>query len=379
MKVICYPADNYGCGHHRIIWPATYLREAGYDVEVVTPDKRSVSLQFDKGRLVHVDIDPSVDVVVFQRTTDFRIVQAVHWLREHGFTVVIDVDDDLAAIHPANPAFTFLNPHRAEHEVRDLIRTKQLNPQRAPMVLSSLQKQYTHSWEHLARACREASLVTFSTPALRTRYGRPERQAVVRNYLADHYYEVDHTDSDLLGWPAALHSHPNDPAVLGNSVRRLVQQDGARFLTIGDNDGVAAAFGLTEEPEHVESASPQLWPAVISQLGVGIVPLADTRFNTGKSWLKGLELSAVGVPWVGSPRAEYHELHRLGAGLLAKDQRDWQKLLYRLLHSPDYRAELAGRGRETAEKLRLRDHAELWWLAWEKARALDAAQKPVIA
>lgn len=379
MKVIVYPADDYGCGHHRMIWPATYLREAGYDVDVITTKDRRVSMQFTgDGQLVDVNISTDFDVIVFQRTTDFRLVQAVKWLRERGRTVVIDVDDDLSAIHPANPAFTFLDPHRAEHEVQYLLRHKMVDPRQAGPVLSGLKAKYTHSWTNLLEACRYASLVTVSTPGLRRRYGR--NAVVLPNYLADHYYETEHEDSDLIGWPAALHSHPNDPAEVGHGLLRIVQ-DGGRFTTIGQNNtGIAHAFRLPAEPPCLPDVDILAWPAQIANLGIGIAPLADTRFNESKSWLKPLEMSAVGVPWVASPRTEYTNLHRLGAGLLAKDQRDWYRKLTMLRTDASARAELAQAGREVAAGLRLRDHAAEWWQAWELAcapRTPDQHPEPV--
>ena len=57
----------------------------------------------------------------------------------------------------------------------------------------------------------------------------------------------------------------------------------------------------------------------VAELGVGLVPLLDSAFNRAKSWLKGLEYAALGVPFVASPTPEYVKLAGLGAGLLADD------------------------------------------------------------
>src|SRR5689334_24701002 len=40
------------------------------------------------------------------------------------------------------------------------------------------------------------------------------------------------------------------------------------------------------------------WPRALSALGIGLAPLADSTFNRAKSWLKPLEMAAVGVPCV---------------------------------------------------------------------------------
>jgi hypothetical protein len=117
------------------------------------------------------------------------------------------------------------------------------------------------------------------------------------------------------------------------------------------------------------------WPEEVAKIGIGIAPLSDTRFNACKSWLKPLEMSALGVPWVASPRAEYARLHALGAGILAERPRVWYRELAALRESADLRAEVAGRGREAAEKLRLEDHAGDWLDAWRYAREYESGRK----
>jgi hypothetical protein len=102
-------------------------------------------------------------------------------------------------------------------------------------------------------------------------------------------------------------------------------------------------------------------------MDVGIVPLEDTDFNAAKSRLKGLEMAAVGVPFVASPRDEYQRLHRLGAGLLADRPRDWRRHLTRLVRDGDYREELADRGRAVAAAETYENHADRWWAAWQRA------------
>jgi glycosyltransferase involved in cell wall biosynthesis len=364
VKVVVYPADVYGCGHHRLIWPAEELRRAGHDVTVVTQRDRMLRMHLDErdDEVKHVELAADVDVVVFQRTTHRYVAQAVQVIRDQGITVVVDVDDDLASVHPSNPAWRDLHPHRERY-------VKSVEP-------------HMHSWHNLALACRTATLVTTTTPTLVRRYAGHGRGVVLPNYLAEHYYDVAHVDSDVLGWPAALRSHPDDPSVVGNAVARLVAE-GARFTVTSVDPGVEAAFGLHGDDARVERPAEAIdlleWPRVLGHLGVGIAPLADTRFNAAKSWLKPLELAAVGVPWVASPRAEYQRLHRLGCGVLVDKPRDWYRVLRQLLNDPGRRVELSERGRAVAETLRLRDHAWRWWDAWTRARELDVDAGVLVA
>ena len=356
MKIKVYPADTSGCGHFRLLWPVDALRRSGalpsdVQIDVRPPTDRDLKLRMEGERVVEVvDADPDA-VYVFQRLTHSWMAQSVPLLREAGAAVVVDIDDDLGSIHPTNPAYEALHPRRNgtwDPDKREVTR---------------------HSWLHLKQACRDATLVTVSTPALLSRYAAHGRGQVLFNYLPDIYYDVPHEDSAVVGWPASLLSHPDDPSAVGGAVARLYAA-GTAFRVVGDPVGVGAAFGLPEDPQgNSGPVGVGQWPAAVAELGVGIAPLADTRFNACKSWLKPLEMSALGIPWVASPRAEYARLYRRGAGILADTPRRWYRELERLTQNAHLRREMAEMGRGVAAGLRLQDHAWRWLEAW--SRALD--------
>lgn len=341
MKVVVYPADAFGCGSFRMRWPGEACAKAGHDVRVVDPKDRRLRVVME-GHTVKDVLDVDADVVVLQRVTHAYMAQAVGIMRAKGITVVVDVDDDLSSIHPSNPAWKVHRPGAG-----------------------------LHSWHSVAEACRNASLVTVSTPALLDVYARHGRGHVLPNYLPDYYYGLPRTDSDTVGWPGSYHSHPNDPESLGGAVARLVDE-GADFVMRGDSTGAGRAFGLSADPPGGPVPIDE-WPAAVASLGIGIAPLADTKFNRSKSWLKPLEMSACGVPWVASPRAEYERLHKLGAGLLADRPRTWYRQLARLRESAAMREELSDAGRMVAEQLRLSQHAWRWMDAWERAYEMQQA------
>jgi len=351
VKVAVYPADRWGCGSFRMLWPGALCAAAGHDVTVVEQGNRSVRLVMEGDTVRDVLVD-GVDVVILQRVTHAFMAQAVSVLRAKGIAVVVDVDDDLSAIHPSNPAWAMHHPGNAGKRMTG-------------------GQVHRHSWRNLAMACRDATLVTVSTPALLDVYARHGRGVVLPNYLPDHYYGLPRTDSDAIGWPGSFHSHPNDPEAVGGAVARLVEE-GARFEMRGDPSGAGAAFGLAQDPPGGGVPIAE-WPRAVAELGVGIAPLADTRFNAAKSWLKPLEMSACGVPWVASPRAEYVRLHKLGAGLLADRPRTWYREVKRLRESPALRQELSEAGRAVAEQLRLRDHSWRWMDAWQRAYEVQQA------
>lgn len=356
MRVLVFPADSYGCGYHRLIWPVEVLRTQGHDVQVVPQEARQLQVHLDDHGVVQdVELADEYDVVVLQRVTHRNLIGVIQVLRARGIAVVVDVDDDLSTIHPSNPAWPMLHP---------------TFPKEGSAAL--------HSWRNLDAACREATLVTATTPALTARYALHGRARVFPNYLAEHYYaDTEHVDSDVIGWPASLASHPNDPDAVGNAVARVLD-DGGHFHVVSIASGVARAFGVRDESRvtQVESTVSLLdWPREIAKLGIGIAPLADTKFNHSKSWLKPLELAAVGVPWVGSPRTEYRRLHELGCGVLCDKPSDWYKKLTALRKSASWRAELSEAGRDVARQLRLENHAWKLWECWSDALTIERSRK----
>jgi hypothetical protein len=336
-----------------MIWPGEACAAAGHDVTVVAQERRTVRLVMEGDLVKDVLVEPGVDVVVMQRVTHAYMAQAVGVMRSKGVAVVVDVDDDLSSIHPSNPAWAM---HHPGNEGKRLAGGREV---------------HRHSWRNLAAACRDATLVTVSTPALLDVYARHGRGHVLPNYLPDMYYGLPRTDSDTIGWPGSFHSHPNDPEVVGGAVARLVDE-GASFVMRGDPTGAGKALGLAADPPG--GAVPiEEWPRAVAELGIGIAPLADTKFNQAKSALKPMEMSACGVPWVASPRAEYARLHKMGAGILADRPRTWYRELKRLRESAALRAELSEAGRAVAEQLRLRDHAWRWADAWQRAYEMQQA------
>lgn len=347
MKVYVYPADEAGCGYYRMIWPAETLQQIGHDVVIVRPKERHAAFQGvldNHGRMIDVRIPADADVIVLQRITHSYLIKGIELIRQKGIAVVVDMDDDLAAINPNNPAFMIMHPaYGAKPE---------------------------HNWENARRACEAASFVVVSTPALLPRYAPHGRGAVLYNCVPQRYLDIPRVDSTVIGWGGSMHSHPDDPYVIGSGVAQLM--DETTFQVIGPADGIRNAFRLPNEPK---ATGPQniltAWPYALASLGIGVAPLSDTRFNAGKSWLKPLEYSAVGVPWVASPRAEYARLHDYGSGLLANKPKQWASQLRRLVRESALREDLSEAGRNVARLWTIEGNAWRWAEAWEEAYKIE--------
>lgn len=355
VKIYVYPADTGGCGYYRMIWPAMAARALGHDVTVVLPADRdygdhAIHAELRGDEVLRMGIPRDADVMVFQRVTHKYLCQGMDLIRKMGVAVVVDMDDDLGKVHPSNPAYPWMHP-------------------RSPT---------EHSWLNAARACQGATIVTVSTPALLRTYAPRGNGRVLYNMVPKRMLEIPRADEGRFGWTGSLHSHPNDPSVMGPAVQRLVNE-GYGFSMVGNPAGVAAEFRIASEQLHTSGIVDTLkWGEALATLHVGMAPLADTAFNSAKSWLKPLELGAVGVPCVMSPRAEYRRISKLGVGVLATTPKDWYREIKRLMDDAVWYEEVAERSKLVVSGLTVEANAHYWVEVWAEAYQIARQTRSVL-
>lgn len=343
MKVYVYPADITGCGYYRLIWPALALKAQGHDVVIISPKSQREQFKASMVRdtMVDIQVPPDADVIVLQRTTHRYLTQAVKLIQKKGIAVIIDMDDDLSAIDPLHPAWRMLHPTTGQRD---------------------------HSWQNVVDTCRAATLVTVSTPALQKVYG--SKSVVLPNFVPKQFTQYEHHDSAIVAWGGAIQTHPQDVQELSRSLPKWIRA-GIHFRIVGPHLGVIDALGSVITPLVSVTGGVDFheWPAALNQVGVGLAPTADTRFNSAKSWLKPLEYAALGVPSVSSERVEYVKLQRqYGIGNIAKSHVQWTRIVTDLATNWRRRQEESERDRQIVrERLTIEDNAWRWAEAWAEA------------
>lgn len=365
-----YPADDGGClgGHYRLIWPAQAAAAAGGNVHIGGPLHDVRQKRVVDGRVVdeRLDVETDADIVVYQRLIDRDVVDTIPHLQANGVAVVVDIDDDLDALpkgHPYRAATAPARPLRRypDGTIDDPDRKNRL-------------------W--LREACRQADLVTVSTPALAERYGRHGRCVVLPNCIPTSYLDiaVPPHDGVRVGWTGSVATHVDDLRVCGGGIREALRATAADMWVVGTGVGVRDQLRLTTDPHATGWVDLADYPAVYAGLDIALVPLQPNPFNEAKSWLKGLEAAALGVPFVASPTSPYRALVDAGAGCLAGYPDDWARIVTLLALEEAQRVELAGRGREVAAAWTFDRHADRWMAAWLEALAGRRRRKvPVVA
>jgi glycosyltransferase involved in cell wall biosynthesis len=338
VKVIACPSDETGCGKYRLIWPAEALASAGHDVLIQKRPRILVNSKTDPPTVVECLLEQT-DVVIFQRPGSYQIFQLIPLLHKRGVKVVVDMDDDLSCIHPRNPAYGYYDPNRDPHR----------------------------NWEWAVKACDAADLVTVTTEALAERYGSHGRVAILPNCVPASFLTVEGKPNEMVtvGWAGYTGTHPEDLQVTHGAVNEALCKENARFLALGDVKSFDKLGIRNRFPhQHQEGVSMEEYPEFVSQLDIGIVPLASTSFNAAKSWLKALEYAALGVAPVVSPTPDNMRMVEAGAAYVARSPKAWLETIRSLVRDERERKELAIRAREFASTWTVEGNAWRWWQAW---------------
>lgn len=344
-RVVVLPSDETACGFYRLRLPAGAVQRVrpDWNVEVYRPS--DVKMGVDAGgQLVQVQgiADPStVDLLVMQRVATSAQAQFLSWMQMQGAATVMDSDDAMWCIDKENTAWEYWNGNRG--------------PQH---------------WRWMDTASGVADLTTVTTKHLEKRYGGHGRCEVLPNCVpGDPITSVrDSLDPTVtVGWAGFTSTHPGDLRTCGDAVRRAQADTGCLLRVVGDASGAAQDWGTPVEQVNPVPLGPSYYSA-LTTMDIGLVPLADTPFNRGKSYLKALEFAAAGVAVIASPTPANWTLSKTVPMLLARTPQEWYDAIVYLINNPEERAGLVGMARDAVHSFHTyEENAERWAGAWERA------------
>lgn len=336
--------------------PAMELNKHGYDNHLcwrfeVAPDGHIRTLDMEGNW--H---DP--DVWYSQRWMHEDGVEQVRRARAAGQLCIADLDDAFHSLPRSNIAATTTDPKNNPHFNRD------------------------HYWRMLA----EVDFVTVSTEPLKKEMERLGVPAfVVRNAIQLERWQPHDPGEGYISWIGGIQWRANDLPVLRSiglgswlAEYRLPFFHGGHSQvpdvpTAWDQIGIdinkvqCAAAPLT----HIANY-PELWGPV----AIMLIPLERCRFNEAKSYLKGLEACAAGVPYIVSAGFPEHQIliDEGSAGRVARNDKpsSWIRHLEELL-DPDVRREEGKINRTIAEAHDITDRWKDWDDVYRQFMKVDAA------
>lgn len=292
------PPTPNGCAWYRLVLPSQQLAAMGWDVEVGRPiphPERGFGVAYGDGGYFGFDI--AVCKLIMHEST----VEMFNIMQSRGTRLVVDIDDFHFGIHEENIAAQSTNPN--------------INP--------------TNNRMFFEMGIRTANIVTVSTAFLADFYSRRCRDVrLVRNALdVERFTPVEQPEVPKFGWVGGTMWRSGDIELLREWLPAFVRDHGIGVHHAGHIPGDPRHFAVRAGLRAVSTTNMALipeYPKLLSGFHVGLVPLARNPFNESKSFLKGLEYAAAGIPFIATPTEEYRLLHEAGVGRLAETPDEWR-------------------------------------------------------
>lgn len=153
--------------------------------------------------------------------------------------------------------------------------------------------------------------------------------------------------SICIGWSGSLTTLKHfDHAV--PFLKKLKEKYGDKISikAIGDKNYKNEALNVISLPWRKENEVEEL-----STFDIGIMPLPDDKWASGKCGLKGLQYMALEIPTIMSPVGVNSEIIQDGVnGFLASTEDEWINKLTQLIESKELRQKVGKAGRKTVEE-----------------------------
>ena len=329
MRIAVIARDRDMSSWYRAYEPVEALTRRGHGAVATTGDGAPAAGTFD------------CDVALISRWLGKGTEQLVRQLRRAGVAVVWQIDDAVE-----HSTFVRRTPQR----------TRELTMQ----VLAML---------------RLVDVVVTTTEPLHAHFARRTSTPihVIDNFLGPQFggsVAREPHPGLVLGW-AAWVDHQADWRTLGlqKTIERLLEaHPGLRFESLGPLD-------LRLPPARYTRTPPVKFEWLARRLAsfdVAIAPIANTRFNAGRSSIKLKEYAALGIPWLASPIGPYASLGEEQGGRLVADDR-WHEELDAIVRDQDARRALAKRGRAWAATQTIDRNTAPWEEAFH--HAIERAQQ----
>jgi len=309
-----------GSGHIRIGQYISPLRKRGIDVVLGILAHNQLTGTFGIHSWDNTGDHFDCDVIVLQRYMHMQVLPDMKRAQAAGQIILNDVDDWYWGLSDKNHAKAASDPNLNKVENTDWYR--QIIEQSGGVIAST-------------PFLRDKMLEWNDNVALHTNYVNTEQFKDVPEFVTD-----DPIRKLVVGWMGSTAHRSGDLEILKPYANEIAKF--AKFHHTGDVQApniprFNKEMGLSA---GVVSTSPFLAPHALHNgftFNVGIVPLTNIPFNHAKSYIKGIEYAAAGIPFVASWSPQYEELVEIhGIGTLAREPSEYVSLLKDFLDE-DYR------------------------------------------
>ena len=324
LTIACVPHNTDGSGYYRLYLPfkelgvnSLHICAAAPPGEVPTPEQLE-----------------GVDVLALQRPAGRSGTRLLERYTGHATKLVYETDDDMLNVDSSGL------PHLAGEQQRESVR----------------------------RCLRLADMVTVTNGYLAdTVSPYNDNIKVLPNHVKAGLLTLNRPKADRLtiGWAGGT-SHLVDMIEIADPLRQVLAANPAAGMHFIGHD-LSPLLGDLRSRAH--------WTCWQHDVGayyklvdfdIAVAPSADIPFNRAKTWLRALEMAAMGIPVVAANRLPYSEFVIDGkTGWLVNSPDEWEARLADLVNDPAMRAEMGAAGREQAAGWTIEEGWRLWENAYE--------------
>ncbi|MCK5595158.1 glycosyltransferase family 4 protein [bacterium] len=158
-----------------------------------------------------------------------------------------------------------------------------------------------------------------------------------------------------IGWVGDGKTYQDDLIMLKKPLTSLARSHNIIFKIIGTKDchKLKEAYGKCGhlKVEMIDWMEPDEIPMELTTFDVGVYPLLDNEWSSGKCGLKALEYMSTGITALCSKVGENNYFIKDGKdGLLARTSDEWETKLRILIENTKFRKQIAANGRKTVEE-----------------------------
>lgn len=341
-----------GIGYYRAHGPAIALRARGYTVDVLgkeLEEKIDANNVFES----YKEFLSKYDLVVIKQADTSNVAKLIGACKEIKLPVVMDLDDLITELDPDNPATA-----KGYEEGG----TKQAFAIASMTMCDAL----FVSTQPLADEYKKF---------LKIRYQMELPIFVLPNCCDPSLWTKQKKSADdtiVIGWQGSV-THDNDLKIALPAIKKIMKKNENVALSLTGGITTEAYEKLIEKPFGKElskrvmilrgTPSYNSFPGYMSKhtWDIGMIPLRDSKFSRGKSHIKWLENSLLGVPSIVSDVMPYNEVVEDGkTGILCKDN-EWQDKLEMLIADADKRKYIARDSRSLVmSNWKYSDHIYKW-------------------
>lgn len=329
-----------GCTYYRCILPAQQLNLAGIHASFgflsVKPDGRFVIKRTNN------TFSQRHSIIVLKVIMSIEALENMSKAQSMGQKIVVDIDDLHEELHETNHAYASTDPQKSRENNRDIY----------------------------SEIIKKADALICSTPFIESYYKKKYKKKPI--FMVRNAIDIDRWTrfravkrTPIIGWLGATPWRSLDLEQISPFFNDYLKSRNARFHHAGHLNWAPPAYLRVGADPELCSVSPMVplyeLPDVYANFDIGIVPLNDIPFNRAKSFIKGLEYAAAGIPFVASDLPEYRYLAEHGIGRVASTREEWEQHLDSFLNLAK-REEESRRARNIVHKQFTMENAAHQWI-----------------